>query len=149
MFLTGIWSCWWQVNIGSGRCKEHFCLKKGIREMFLTGIWSCLMAQSHYLNQCWLNIGSGNGLVPSGIKQLPEPVLTKIRQLTPYSISWATNSWETLTFLSILILDVYYCSIAQIYFPITCILSVFHSVEVGGGLRYEGVFVGEAFLSNN
>ena len=26
----------------------------------------------------WVNIGSGNGLVPSGTKPLPEPLLTKI-----------------------------------------------------------------------
>ena len=59
-----------------------------------------LMAPSHYLNHCWVgihwhspdnnftgsaqditsenwvNIGSGNGLLPDGTKPLPEPVLT-------------------------------------------------------------------------
>ena len=29
-----------------------------------------------YLNDPLVNIGSGNGLVPSGNKPLPEPVLT-------------------------------------------------------------------------
>ena len=35
-------------------------------------------------NNCWLvNIGSGNGLVPSGNKPLPEPMLTQI-----YVVTW-------------------------------------------------------------
>ena len=28
------------------------------------------------LTQIWVNIGSGNGLLPDGIKPLPEPMLT-------------------------------------------------------------------------
>ena len=33
---------------------------------------------SQDFTQWWVNFGSGNGLVPSGIKQLPEQMLTQI-----------------------------------------------------------------------
>ena len=31
------------------------------------------------VTQIWVNIGSGNGLVPDGTKPLPEPILTLVR----------------------------------------------------------------------
>ena len=34
---------------------------------------------------------SGNSLVPSGIKPLPEPMLTK--DYAPYGITWLTVTW--------------------------------------------------------
>ena len=30
----------------------------------------------HMATEIWVNIGSGNGLVPDGTKPLPEPMLT-------------------------------------------------------------------------
>ena len=32
----------------------------------------------HMLRKIWVNIGSGNGLVPTGNKSLPDPMLTQI-----------------------------------------------------------------------
>ena len=37
-----------------------------------------LSCQCHRTHWWWVNIGSGNGLVPSGNKPLPEPMLTHI-----------------------------------------------------------------------
>ena len=34
----------------------------------------------HSATKIWVNIGSGNGLLPGGIKPLPEPMLTNITQ---------------------------------------------------------------------
>ena len=42
-------------------------------------IEKCLCASSECHNSCWsVNIGSGNGLVPSDNKRSPEPMLTQI-----------------------------------------------------------------------
>ena len=35
----------------------------------------------------WVNISSGNGLLPDGTKPLPEPMLTD-RQWSPVAITW-------------------------------------------------------------
>ena len=37
-----------------------------------------VMAWCHMATEIWVKIGSGNGLVPSGNKPLPEPILTQI-----------------------------------------------------------------------
>ena len=34
----------------------------------------------------WVNIGSGNGLLPDGIKPLPEPILILINKVLWYSL---------------------------------------------------------------
>ena len=38
----------------------------------------CIFSEMAELCWWWINSGSGNGLVPSGTKPLPEPVLTQI-----------------------------------------------------------------------
>ena len=40
-------------------------------------LWNCPSMNVTGLNWCSVNIGSGNGLVPSGNKPLPEPMLTQ------------------------------------------------------------------------
>ena len=35
-----------------------------------------LWASEAYATEIWVNIGSGNGLLPDGTKPLPEPILT-------------------------------------------------------------------------
>ena len=37
--------------------------------------------------EIWVNIGSGNGLLPDGTKPLPEPVLT-YHQSGPVAFTW-------------------------------------------------------------
>ena len=44
--------------------------------------WWCYMA-----TKIWVNIGSGNGLLPDGTKPLPEPVLT-CHLWDPFAFSW-------------------------------------------------------------
>ena len=41
-------------------------------------LWNCSQVNGTELRQWEVNIGSGNGLVPSGTKPLPEPMLTQI-----------------------------------------------------------------------
>ena len=38
-------------------------------------------------SEIWVNIGSGNGLLPGGTKPLPEPMLTN-QQLDPVTFIW-------------------------------------------------------------
>ena len=48
-----------------------------------------------YWFQLWVNIGSGNGLVPSGTKPLPEPILTKFHDtVKPPSESHVGPLWK-------------------------------------------------------
>ena len=41
----------------------------------------------HMVTQIWINIGSGNGLSPEGIKQLPEPMVT-YHKYDPVAFIW-------------------------------------------------------------
>ena len=41
-----------------------------IKPELIVALWYCTMTQ------IWINIGSGNDLLPNGIKPLPEPMLT-------------------------------------------------------------------------
>ena len=41
-------------------------------------LWNCYQVNAKTPHWSPVNIGSGNGLVPSGNKPLPEPMLTKI-----------------------------------------------------------------------
>ena len=44
------------------------------------------MAQwRNMVTKIWINIGSGNGLVPDGTKQLPEPMLILISEVLWHS----------------------------------------------------------------
>ena len=99
----------WVNSLTPGRCgfnsesliSEHILQIKFIRiSCEITLMW---MPQN--LTNEKVNIGSGNGLMPSGSKPLPEPVLTKIYvaiwpqwvNLNPtncsLSISWLLMAW--------------------------------------------------------
>ena len=60
---------------------------------FITSTWYCLL----FFRECmgslgwWINIGSGNGLVPDGTKPLPDPMSTNFQDIKwhhPETISW-------------------------------------------------------------
>ena len=55
---------WWFSNSCQGYI-EHF-------------VWNCPQVNATGLHWWYVNIGSGNGLVPSGNKPLPEPMLIQI-----------------------------------------------------------------------
>ena len=59
-------------------------------------LWNCPQVNARRPLPWLVNIGSGNGLVPSGNKPLPEPILT--RSMSPYSI--ARPQWVNSTVLS-------------------------------------------------
>ena len=76
---------WWGVGITSlapGRFEWMF--RKVILKANFTSWWLMYFLWNHHLMNVtqpylWsVNIGSGNGLVPSGNKPLPEPMLTQI-----------------------------------------------------------------------
>ena len=48
----------------------------------------------------WVNIGSGNGLVPTGIKPLPEPMLS-FHQCGPVTFIWGQLFKRYISYLSV------------------------------------------------
>ena len=62
------------------------------------------------VSQIWVNIGSGNGLVPDGAKPLPEPMLTSHRRCSvafswehlSKNCSWICNMCLKITLLKLL-----------------------------------------------
>ena len=48
--------------------------------------WLIVAKWHHMATETWVNIGSGNGLLPDGTKPLPEPMLTD-------------NQWSPMTFV--------------------------------------------------
>ena len=70
----------WVNSLAPGRCgcwlnyfQTH--IKDRYLELFL---WNCPQTNDTTPHLWLVNIGSGNGLVPSGNKPLPEPMLTQI-----------------------------------------------------------------------
>ena len=75
-------------------CRWHFCI-------YLPKWKFCILISislSMFVRDNWglINIGSGNGLVPSGSKPLPEPMMTKINLLCPSDVIWHHRSESTL-----------------------------------------------------
>ena len=55
----------------------HMVLQDSEVSMFLKClIWLIVAYWRHMVTEIWVNIGSGNGLLPDGTKPLPEPILT-------------------------------------------------------------------------
>ena len=75
-------------------------------------LWNCSQINVTGLNRWQVNIGSGNGLVPSGNKPLSEPMLTQIivayditrPQLFDIKISYQSATWAGNTMSSLLFL---------------------------------------------
>ena len=57
-------------------------------------LWNCLQMKFTGLYWWYINIGSGNGLVPSGTKPLPKPMLIQI-----YAVSMHPQA--TMSYLSV------------------------------------------------
>ena len=79
----------WQIWI-----KFYICsFQNDFRDWWLTHLlWNCTNMNVTGLHWWSVNIGSGNGLVKSGNKPLPEPILTQI-----FATIWrhlATMSWR-------------------------------------------------------
>ena len=55
------------------------------------GLTHCVLVMP-YGQIKWVNIGSGNGLVPDGTKPLPEPMLT-YHQWGPVTFTWGYHHW--------------------------------------------------------
>ena len=51
--------------------------------------------------EVWVNIGSGNGLVPNGTKPLPKPMLTN-HQWCAVAHSWGQFHWKWSRYLSLI-----------------------------------------------
>ena len=81
--MTELWPCrdWavtspgrdWAVIIGPGAVTTVVTVSSQWAHgdnFFLMGKWH------HMVTKIWVNIGSGNGLLPDGTKPLPEPMLT-------------------------------------------------------------------------
>ena len=65
-------------------CPFCFGLRSGNHNS-IKPLWPCdgiVALWRHMATEIWVNIGSGNGLLPDGSKPLPEPVLTD-HQLSP------------------------------------------------------------------
>ena len=69
--LIGLMGIWLQFQIG--KLQTHFTAK--YLKYFL---WNCYQVYATTPRWSLVNIGSGNGLVPSGNKPLPELMLTQI-----------------------------------------------------------------------
>ena len=69
VLLIGPWGIWLQSQIS--KFQTHF--KDKYLKYFL---WNCYQVNATAPHWSLINIGSGNGLVPSGNKQLPKPMLT-------------------------------------------------------------------------
>ena len=68
-------SIWWRHH-GSGR------LCSNIISVIFKILWICLVVNATIHHWWWVNNGSGNGLVPSGNKPLPDPMLAQICVVT-------------------------------------------------------------------
>ena len=69
ILLTSPWGMWLQSQIS--KFQIHF--NDRYLKYFL---WNCYQVNATTPHWSLVNIGSGNGLVPSGNKPLPEPMLT-------------------------------------------------------------------------
>ena len=69
VYLIGPWGIWLQSQIS--KFQTHFNDK--YLKYFL---WNCYQVKATTPHWSLVNIGSSNGLVPSGNKPLPEPMLT-------------------------------------------------------------------------
>ena len=67
--LIGPWGIWPQSQIS--KFQTHFSNK-----YLKYYLWNCYRVNATTPHWSLVNIGSGNGLVPSGNKPLPEPMLT-------------------------------------------------------------------------
>ena len=77
-YLIDPWGIWLQSQIS----EFHTHFNDTYLEYFL---WNCNQLNATTPHWSLINIGSGNGLVPSGNKPLPEPMLTQI--IAPYGVT--------------------------------------------------------------
>ena len=87
--------------LAHGRCGSNFESKifKLSTHNSSSGIYEIVLSWmlQNLISNLEVNIGLGNGLVPSGTKPLPEPMLTQIHVAIWYHL--ATVSWIPVTFV--------------------------------------------------
>ena len=81
-------TCFWQQSPHFQKCMILMPVIGWIIGHFL---WNCSQGHATKPHHREIKIGSGNDLVPSGTKPLPEPMLTKI-----YVVMWGHNKKKTL-----------------------------------------------------
>ena len=80
IFIQAFWG--WLNSLAHGKFEwnfRHVIFKQILSDWWLRHLlWNCTNVNVTGLHWWSINIGSGNGLVPSGNKPLPEPMLTQI-----------------------------------------------------------------------
>ena len=70
-FIGATVEVWEWIIISFSHFNGHVIfMYAGIKVELIVALWR------HMATEIWVNIGSGNGLLPDGTKPLPEPILT-------------------------------------------------------------------------